>query len=70
MLEKYYKISESVLIDLMKDSLELCALENGGVDNWEWSGESCKDFLDETGAESFEELAEREIKELGLEEIK
>ena len=69
MEEKYYKISESLLIELMRDSLELCALQSGGVDNWEWCGESCADFLDEAGAEDFDELAEREIKELGLEEV-
>lgn len=25
----------------------LCALEAGGVDNWEWYGESIKDFFKE-----------------------
>ena len=68
-MEKYYKISENLLRELMKDSLTLTALESGGVDNWEWYGESCCDFLDEADAEGFDELAEREAKELGLEEI-
>ena len=68
-MEKYYKISEELLIELMKDSLVLAALESGGVDNWEWHGESCCDFLDEAGAEDFDELAEREAKGLGLEEV-
>lgn len=68
-MEKYYKISKDLLIELMRDSLVLAALESGGVDNWEWHGESCGDFLDEAGAEDFDELAEREVKELGLEEI-
>ena len=68
-VEKYYKISKELLIELMKDSLMLAALESGGVDNWEWHGESCCDFLDEAVAESFDELAEREVKELGLEEV-
>ena len=66
---KYYKISEELLVELMTDSLTLAALESGGVDNWEWYGESCCDFLDEAGVEDFEELAIREVKELGLEEI-
>ena len=70
MEEKYYKISKKLLIEIMKNSLILAALENGGVDNWEWCGESCEDFLNEASAEDFDELAEREIKDLGLEEIK
>ena len=68
-MEKYYKISEELLVELMTDSLALAALESGGVDNWEWYGESRCDFLDEAGAEDFDELAEREVKELGLKEI-
>lgn len=68
-MEKYYKISEELLIELMKDSLVLASLENGGVDNWEWYGESYCDFLNGAGAEDFDELAEREVKNLRLEEV-
>ena len=68
-MEKYYKIKKELLIELIKDSLTLAALESGGVDNWEWAGESCGDYLNSAGAEDFEELAEREIKELELEEV-
>lgn len=42
---KYYKISEDELRELLYDSLKLEALENGGVDNWEWYGASINDFL-------------------------
>lgn len=69
LMEKYYKISEELLIKLMRDRLVLAALEIGGVDNWSWYCESRCDFLDEAGAEDFDELAEREVKELELEEI-
>ena len=40
---------QNIIIDYI-NSLEnrdaiLCALEAGGVDNWEWYGESIKDFF-------------------------
>ena len=45
-MEKYYKISYSELRELLHDSLMLAALENGGVDNWEWYGASISDFIE------------------------
>jgi len=36
---------------LQKDSRKLAALEAGGVDNWEWYGESLKDFWAEEDTE-------------------
>ena len=33
-MEKTYQVSESELIELIHDSMKLCALENGGADNW------------------------------------
>ena len=71
-MKKYYKISEELLVELMKDSLILAALEGGGVDNWEWYSESCNDFLNEyfNGIEDFEELAKQQLKESDLEIIK
>ena len=44
-MEKYFKISESELRELLRDSLLLQALDQGGVDNWDWYGASIKDFL-------------------------
>lgn len=32
---------------LLKDSRKLAALEAGGVDNWEWYGESLENFFEE-----------------------
>lgn len=46
-MEKYYKINESELIDLLASRVELEALNAGGVDNWEWYGESRRDILKE-----------------------
>jgi hypothetical protein len=38
------------------------ALEQGGVDNWSWCGDSIRDFLNRHGADDFDELVEEEIK--------
>lgn len=40
-------IPHQELVDLLEASYILEALNNGGVDDWTWYGESCKDFLDE-----------------------
>ena len=48
-MEKYYKVSESELRELLHDSMKLCALESGGVDNWEWYGASIQDFIEANG---------------------
>lgn len=42
--QKMYLITEEDLFRLEKDSLILCALESGGVDNWAWYCESIYDF--------------------------
>lgn len=39
-MEKYYRISESELRELLENSLTLSMLEKDGVDNWSWYGES------------------------------
>ena len=57
-MEKIFKITKSQLVELLKAEAELNALKSGGVDNWEWCGESCQDFLNENGFNDFEELAE------------
>ena len=64
---KYYKINEMSLRELITAANQFYALECGGVDNWEWCGESCCDFLRGVGEElgqefeSFEELTDYEI---------
>lgn len=54
-------ISEEELREFIESYMRLCALENGGVDNWNWYGESLRDFLKENEAEDFSELVEKEI---------
>ena len=40
-----YVVKESELLELLEARLRLAALENGGVDNWEWYGDSLCDYL-------------------------
>ena len=63
MNEKYYKVSKSELRELIHDSLMYSALQNGGVDNWEWYGESINMFLDECCGPDEDEydIAEKEL---------
>lgn len=66
---KYYIVEENLLKELWINDLKLAALESGGVDNWEWYGESISDFLKEQRAENFEELAKIEIAHMAIEEV-
>ena len=49
-------IAKEELIELLEAYYTLTALECGGVDNWEWSGESSSDFLDNYWMENRLEL--------------
>ena len=40
----YYLVEEKKLKELIESELRLAALESGGVDNWEWYGDSLFDF--------------------------
>lgn len=66
---KYYAIDEIMLKDLLINDIKLAALESGGVDNWEWYGESISDYLKLEKVEDFEELAKREIARMELKEV-
>lgn len=60
----YYTISEKRLKELVLAELNLSALEQGGVDNWSWYGDSVSDFLNRLSEEyrqdfeDFEDIAE------------
>lgn len=43
---KYYKIAEDELLNLIESDMRLCALQNGGADNWEWYGVSLDNFIE------------------------
>lgn len=44
-MEKYYKISESELLELLATEIRMEALDASGVDNWSWYGVNFKDFI-------------------------
>lgn len=43
---KYYKITEDELLNFIESDMRLCALQNGGVDNWEWYSVSLGNFIE------------------------
>lgn len=51
-------IEEKKLAKLLRNSAKLAALENGGVDNWEWYSHSLNDnnYWEEFDEKSDEEL--------------
>jgi len=59
-MEKTYQISESELIELIHDLMKLCALENGGIDNWCGYSDSIQNFEEANGGELYE-LAQKEL---------
>ena len=69
-MKKYRLVEEKELIVLLESFNKLQALENGGVDNWEWYGASLCDYLEAWVAESgvdpnsdwdFESIAEDDL---------
>lgn len=54
--KRYVKISIDELADLIADSKTFKALDCGGVDNWEWYGESLADYVAED--EKYEDFSE------------
>lgn len=60
---KNFLISEKDLRELLNGYLHYVALESGGVDNWDWYGESIRDFLRENEVKHFKDLIEKELKE-------
>ena len=43
---KKYIIYEDELLNLIESDMRLCALVNGGVDNWEWYGVLLDNFIE------------------------
>lgn len=43
---KYYRIAEDELLNFIEAGMCLCALENGGVENWRWYDVSLGDFIE------------------------
>ncbi len=74
-MKRYFKISESELVELLADSLRLQHLDNAGVDNWDsggliqyWFRKSCKgaglpDPEDSYWCYSYRDLAQAYLKD-------
>lgn len=60
-MEKKYIVSENDLIKLLEAEAVLNALEAGGVDNWDWYGESINNSLNGTGYETIGKFVEEEL---------
>ena len=50
---RYYRISEADLRELLMGAFTYMALDAGGVDNWEWAGDSIQAFIEESSAIDF-----------------
>ena len=65
---KYYIVSEQELRELLRGYFYALALENGGVDDWQWESESRFDFIDgynsgnNTECVDLDEIAEDALK--------
>ena len=58
----WLKIPKQQLRELLEAYHRLQALECGDVDNWEWYGESMKNYCAEAKCDSVEEIADKELK--------
>ena len=45
-MEELYLVKKSTLIDLIAGYYKLVALENSGVDNWDWYEESLQSWIE------------------------
>ena len=59
--ENFLIVPRELMEEVLEGHLRWCALESGGVDNWEWYGASMKDFLEESDVNSISQLAKEEV---------
>lgn len=68
---KKYILTEEQLERLLTAALRLTALESGGVDNWDWYGESIRDFIGSWVNEKHKDPNEEwEISDIAHEDLK
>ena len=60
-MNKKYILTETQLLELLQDSLQLSYLESNGVDNWEWYGEGRNEFIADCLEISEEEVVKNEL---------
>lgn len=76
-MEELYLVKKSTLIDLIAGYYKLVALENSGVDNWDWYEESLQNWIEAVredpscqlstndAEEAFETVAEADLNRFG-----
>ena len=76
-MEELYLVKKSTLIDLIAGYYKLVALENSGVDNWNWYEESLQSWIEAVredpsyqlstndAEEAFETVAETDLNRFG-----
>lgn len=76
-MEELYLVKKSTLIDLIAGYYKLVALENSGVDNWNWYEESLQSWIEAVredpscqlstndAEEVFETVAEADLNRFG-----
>ena len=76
-MEELYLVKKSTLIDLIAGYYKLVALENSGVDNWDWYEESFQTWIEAVredpscqlstndAEEAFETVAEADLNRFG-----
>ena len=76
-MEELYLVKKSTLIDLIAGYYKLVALENSGVDNWDWYEESLQSWIEDVredpsyqlstnnAEEAFETVAETDLNRFG-----
>ena len=65
MTDTYVLIPKKKALNLLENNAKFIALEAGGVDNWEWYGESLWDYL----KEGYDEADDDEVKGFGFSDI-
>lgn len=62
-MEELYLVKKSTLIDLIAGYYKLVALENSGVDNWDWYEESLQSWIEAVREDPSSQLSTNDAEE-------
>ena len=62
-MEELYLVKKSTLIDLIAGYYKLVALENSGVDNWDWYEESLQSWIEDVREDPSYQLSTNDAEE-------
>ena len=62
-MEELYLVKKSTLIDLIAGYYKLVALENSGVDNWNWYEESLQSWIEAVREDPSSQLSTNDAEE-------